>query len=244
MGTVFVVALLAAIDPVRLGIAALLISRPRPMRNLLAYWLGAMATGVTALVGLLILLDHVAPAFMPTVSAALVSHTARRIQTGIGLFLMPVAALIALGFSLKRAQVPAGLVGDSVIEMVAPQREPRLLARLYGRALEVLEGGSAWVAFAFGLANGPPAEAYPLLLAVIAASGSSVSARLSASVVFMVGLLAVIEIPLISCLAAPVRTQLMMTHLHEWCGTRRRRIFAAMLGVVGVMLVAGGVGGA
>lgn len=241
MGTVVMVALLASIDPVRLGIAALLISRPRPMRNLIAYWLGAMTTGVTALVGLLILLDHVAPALMPTVSAALTSHTARRVQTGLGLFLIPLAVMIALGISLKRQQVPV-LVGDPLIEM-PPQREPKLLARLYGRALGVLEGGSEWVAFAFGLANGPPAEAYPLLLAVIAAAGTSVGERLSASVVFMVGLLAVIEIPLISCLAAPARTQLMMTYLHEWCGTRRRRIFAGMLGIVGVMLVAGGLGG-
>jgi hypothetical protein len=242
MGAVFVLALLAAIDPVRLGIAALLISRPRPMRNLLAYWLGAMATGITALVGLLILLDHVAPALMPTVSTALVSHTARRIQTGIGLFLIPVAALIGLGFSLRRAQVPIA-VGDPAIGMLPP-REPRLPARLYGRALAILEDGSEWVAFGFGLVNGPPAEAYPVLLAVIAASGSSVGTRVSASFVFMVGLLTVIEIPLISCLASPMRTQLVMTHLHGWCQTRRRHIFATLLGFTGIMLVASGVGGA
>jgi hypothetical protein len=44
--TVLVLGLMAATDPVRIGIAALLISRPRPLRNLLAFWLGGMATGI------------------------------------------------------------------------------------------------------------------------------------------------------------------------------------------------------
>jgi Sap, sulfolipid-1-addressing protein len=51
---VFVLSLLVALDPVRIGIVALMISRPRPMRNLLAFWLGGMVAGMT--VALIVLL--------------------------------------------------------------------------------------------------------------------------------------------------------------------------------------------
>ncbi len=47
MGTVLVLALAMATDPMRLGVTLLLISRPRPVLNLLVYWLGVMFVGVT-----------------------------------------------------------------------------------------------------------------------------------------------------------------------------------------------------
>ena len=59
---VFVLSVLVALDPVRIGIVALVISRPRPMRNLLAFWLGGMVAGVSvALVVLLFLRDFTLP---------------------------------------------------------------------------------------------------------------------------------------------------------------------------------------
>ena len=45
---VFVLSLLVAMDPVRIGITALLLSRPRPMLNLFVFWLGGMAAGIDA----------------------------------------------------------------------------------------------------------------------------------------------------------------------------------------------------
>ena len=52
----FALSLLAAIDPVRIGITALLISRPRPMLNLVALWVGGMAAGIVAALGALLFL--------------------------------------------------------------------------------------------------------------------------------------------------------------------------------------------
>ena len=60
----------SAMDPVRIGITALLISRPRPMLNLLAFWLGGMAAGITmALVVLLWLRELSLPLMRVVVSA-------------------------------------------------------------------------------------------------------------------------------------------------------------------------------
>jgi hypothetical protein len=238
MGMVLVLALFAAVDPVRLGIAALLISRPRPMHNLLAYWFGAMATGMTAVVGLLILLHDFAPTFMQTVSAALASSTARHVQITIGLFALPAAALIAVGFSVRRARV--ALAGGDPSAQVLPPSAPSAFARLFDRARGLLESGPLWVAFVVGLGHGPPVESYPVALAVIVASGSAIGTQVSATIIFMVGLLAVVEIPLVSSLAAPARTQAVMLQVHDWVRTHRRRILAVMLAVAGVMLVATG----
>jgi Sap, sulfolipid-1-addressing protein len=237
MWIVLALAICAGIDPVRLGIVALLISRPRPMRNLLAYWLGAMATGTTAVMGLLILLHHFTPTFMQTVSAALASSAARHAQIAIGLFALPVAVLIAVGFTVRRAQVPMAVGCPSA---QVPPRKPNALARMFGRVCGLLESGPPWVAFVVGLGHGPPVEAYPLLLAVVAASGEAVSTQVTATIIFMIGLLALVEIPLVSSVAAPARTQMVMLQLHDWMRSRRRGIFATMLGAVGVMLVAGG----
>ncbi|HVR00039.1 MAG TPA: GAP family protein [Mycobacterium sp.] len=237
MGMVLVLTLWAAIDPVRLGIAALLTSRPRPMHNLLAYWFGTMAIGLTAITGLLILLHDFSPTFMQTVSAALASCTARHVKIAIGLFVLPVAALIAVDFSARWARVPTA--GGDPSAQVSPSRPTP-----FGRVQDLLEGGSLWVAFVVGLGHGPPVEAYPVILAVIAASGDAIGTQVSATIIFMVGMLAVVEIPLVCSLAAPARTQTVMLQLHDWMRTRRRRILAAMLAFIGVMLVTTGVGSA
>lgn len=52
--------LLLVFDPVRLGLILLLICRPRPVPNLLAYWVGARAVSVPYLLVPLTLL-HVTP---------------------------------------------------------------------------------------------------------------------------------------------------------------------------------------
>ena len=48
-GSVAVLALPIAFDPVRLGVNLLLISRPRPAQNLLVYWVGCVAASVMLL---------------------------------------------------------------------------------------------------------------------------------------------------------------------------------------------------
>ena len=68
MDTVIAMALIAATNPVRLGFLLVLISRPRPLLNLLAFWLGAITTAITAGVGVLTVVHHFAPTFMQSVS--------------------------------------------------------------------------------------------------------------------------------------------------------------------------------
>ena len=80
---VLVLSVVAAMDPVRIGIAALLISRPRPMLNLLAFWLGGMAAGIAApLVVLLFLRDFTLllyESWFPSAARLLRTHRSRSV---------------------------------------------------------------------------------------------------------------------------------------------------------------------
>src|ERR1700744_328957 len=102
METVIAMALIAATNPVRLGFALLLISRPRPMFNLFAFWLGAMTTAITAGLGMLTVVHYFAPALMQSMPPLTEDSVARHAQIAIGLALLAVTALIAVGSSVRR----------------------------------------------------------------------------------------------------------------------------------------------
>ncbi len=85
-GSVLGLGVLAALNPVRLGLALLMISRPRPAPNLLAYWIGGLTVCIPELLVPLLLLSFT-PLFgsldrgSGTPSA---SSTLPRIQIGLG----------------------------------------------------------------------------------------------------------------------------------------------------------------
>jgi hypothetical protein len=242
-GTVLLVAMMAATDPVRFGIAVLLISRPRPMVNLLAFWLGGMAMGIAVALGALVLLRDFALMVMQTVSSAAASSTARYLQVAFGVLALLTAALIAVGFSVRqRAQIPMPCGGPSAL--VLQSSTPTAFSRLSARARSALEGGNPWVAFVVGIGSVTPAAEYLMALIAIAASRAAIGTQVSAAVVFTIVVLAVVELPLVIYVATPAKTQAVMLQLHNWVRTRRRRIFAVSLAVMGVMLMATGVGSA
>ncbi|WP_454231824.1 GAP family protein [Mycolicibacterium fortuitum] len=55
-GPLLLLALLFTVNPVRLGIILLVLSRPRPMQNLLVYWIGILVVGLAYLLIPLVLL--------------------------------------------------------------------------------------------------------------------------------------------------------------------------------------------
>jgi hypothetical protein len=238
-GTVLVLALMGATDPVRLGIAALLVSRPRPMLNLFTFCLGGIAAGLAAALVVLILLRDLALKVVQDVSSAAASASFRHIQITIGMVVLLIAALIAVGFSLRRrARVP--MPGDDLLALALRRNARTAFSRLSARAQDALEGECLWVPFVAGLGSATPPIECLLALTAIAASRAAISTQLSAALMFTIVVFAIVEIPLVSSLAAPARTHAVMLQVHDWLRTRRRRILAVMLAVAGVMLVATG----
>jgi hypothetical protein len=262
-GSVAVLALPIALDPVRLGVNLLLVSRPRPAQNLLVYWVGCVcASSVLLLVPLLVL--HFTPMFSSFVHdlanpATTASSTVRRVEMFLGVLVLAIAALMAVRFvTRQRAKVPAGdvktppLVEDSdasspVSRLLkrgkdVPAEGGSALQRLLARANNAWESGALWVAFVIGCWAGPNPSLVVFSLATILASGAALGSQIGAAVVFIVVSLAVVEIVLISNLVAPTKTQAALRRPHDWVRGYRRQIVVAILTLVAMAFIAQGAG--
>jgi hypothetical protein len=233
-GTVLALALVAGVDPGRIGIALLLFSRRRPMLHLFALWLGGLAVGVALALGALVGLHDVVLGAMDRVEIATSSSTAGRIQIAMGVLALVIAAAITVGFSVRRpVAVPAG----------APlhQAEPTAFTRLSTRALQALRAGPPWITFLVGVGITTDFR-YLAALTVILASGAALGTQVSAAAAYTLIGLAFAEVPLICQLVAPARTGAMMSRVHDWVQARRRAVLGAVVAVLGVFLMTTGLG--
>lgn len=233
-GTVLALALVAGVDPGRIGIALLLFSRRRPMLHLFALWLGGLAVGVALALGALVGLHDVVLGAMDRVEIATSSSTAGRIQIAMGVLALVIAAAITVGFSVRRpVAVPAG----------APlhQAEPTAFTRLSTRALQALRAGPPWITFLVGVGITTDFR-YLAALTVILASGAALSTQVSAAAAYTLIGLAFAEVPLICQLVAPARTGAMMSRVHDWVQARRRAVLGAVVAVLGLVLMTTGLG--
>jgi hypothetical protein len=258
-GSVLVLGLVIGLDPMRLAITLLVISRPRPMQNLLAYWAGCVTTFIPA-VGIPLTLLHVTPAFRSFADNLATSPTVRHVQLGIGLFALSIAAVMAVRFRARRrayATAPAGDASSLELDSTPPSVLSRLLgraqdaateggsplARLLGRVHNAWENGSLWVAFVIGIALGGLApELLIFVLTIIVGSGAAIGTQIGAAIAFVVGVLAVVEIALVSYLIAPAKTEAVLRQLHDWALAHRQHVLIGIFAVGGISLVVNGIG--
>ncbi|MBA0046604.1 GAP family protein [Mycobacterium sp. NPDC050853] len=252
-GSVLALVVLVALNPIRLGITLLVISRPRPVQNLLVYWAGCLIGCIPAVVVPLTLL-HVTPMVRSFAEGVADSPTIRHIQLGMGVLALSVAALIAA--RSRRASSANALTAEP--DKQTPDPITRLLGhpegtateggsvfrRLLRRATSAWESGSLWVAFLIGLAlGGIEPDAGLFLIAIIVTSGATLGTQITVAIVFIIGVLAIVELTLISYLVAPTKTQAVVQLLHDWALTHRRKILIAMCIVAGISLLIHGIGG-
>jgi hypothetical protein len=235
-------------DPVRLGIAVLLMSRRRAVLNLFAYWLGGMIAGIGEAIAVLILLRGTALVVIHNVVSTIENMRSRvpiffaggRLQITLGvLFLLFAVAVSARERTRARTGVAIGDGDASALAMQPPA--PTAFSRLSARAQNMLQGGLVWPVFVFGISSLPPIEG-PMVLTVIMASRTAIGMQFSAFVVFIALVFAVIEIPLVAYLAMPEKTQAVMLQLHNWAQAHRWRILETMLALGGVVFLVKGMG--
>lgn len=208
--TVVVMAIAIGLEPFRVALTVLMLNRPRPQLQLLAFLCGGFAMGIT--VGLVVLF-----VFRELLLES-VHFTLPRVQLAIGALALAVAAYLWVR--------PAPAASTSGWMALLVQR--------------LTTGGSLWVAAAAGTCIALPSVDFLAVLAVILASGASAGAQVGALVTFHVVAFALVEAPLVAYLIAPQRTLAGMTALNEWIRARRRREVAALLAVVGAILVTAG----
>lgn len=238
-GPVLVFALAAAQDPVRIGIIALLISRPRPMPNMLAYWLGLMATGFGAALAALFLLHDFMLLVMRAVASSAGNPVVPPIQIALGVLALSAAVMLLVPASVRQAAHASMPGGDPSAVVLAP-KTPTVFSRLSGR--DALQGGSLGIAFVAGLCTAMPIVEFLGAMMVILTSGAGAGTQFSAALMFTLVAFAAVELPLVSYLVSPPKTQAVVMQLQGWLRAHRRPIFVVVLGVFGVWMVAKGVG--
>lgn len=208
--TVLVMAVAVSLEPFRIGMTVVMLNRPRPMLQLLAFLGGGYLMGMT--VGLVVLFvlrrrlpvsDHFT---LPTVQ-----------------ILLGVLALLAAAAVVTKDR------------WSGPRRES-----LAPRAKRLLAGESLWLAGVAGLGLALPSVDYLAALAVILASGAAVATQVGALVMFHIVAFSAVEIPLLAYLFAPRATLTQIARVHEWIRSRRRVEVATLLAVVGTVLLTAG----
>jgi hypothetical protein len=146
-------------------------------------------------------------------------------------------------FTLPRVQMVIGVLAllTAVVIAVGPARPRPDGDHFPVWVRRLADGRSPWVAAVAGLGIALPSIDYLAALAVIAASGARAATQIGALLTFNAVAFAFVEIPLLSYLVAPTRTQSTMTALHDWLRLRRRRDVAALLAVIGCVLLVVGV---
>ncbi|OSC31712.1 hypothetical protein B8W69_04650 [Mycobacterium vulneris] len=226
-GTVLAIALWVSIDPTRLVIGGVLMSRPRARHNLFAYWLGGLAAGVAPGVGALVLLHGSLLKDMEEARSTLARFTSGYFQVAVGVLMLLIAVVVS-----------AGSYGGAPSPTLQPTPTPS--AWVIARMRHALQGGNPWVAFGIGVVSTMPPIDYLFVLVIIVSSGAGIATQLGAVVIFTVMVLVLVEVPLVSCLVMPARTELAMLQLQRWAAVNRRRILIVVPAVAGLMLVSAG----
>jgi len=260
LASVLGLGLLLGLHPVRVGVTFLMISRPRPLLNLLAYWVGSVVVGIPALLIPLILL-HVIPRFQ-SITKGLANPsdnpTSRYVEIGIGALALLIAVVITVRFAMRQRAQPAmpdtgtsaGLDSNTppaISRLLgsaddAPAEGGSVIRRLLGRVRDAWDNGALWVAWVIGIVMGPAPDLLLFVLAIIVASGAAIGIQAGAAVAFILGLLAIDEVILVGYLAAPAKTQVLLRVLHGWVSVRSQQVMAAFYAIAGVSLVAQGLG--
>jgi len=265
-GPLLVLALVITIAPVRLAIILVVLSRPRPMQNLLAYWFGTLLSGLAYLLIPLFVLHSTPTA--ASIAEGLTNSTAspvvQHITIALGVVLLSVSMLMTVrsiagtpsrgrhavqsrhrrGARSTKVLDPAALPIISRLMRPADEVQPEGSSRvrqLLGRARDAWRNGSPWIALVIGLMV-MPGDGVLLALALIVASGAAFGMQLGAAITFVIAVLAVEEVILISNLVAPKKTQATLQWLHAWALAHHRKFMAVIMAVVGASLIVDGLG--
>ena len=200
----------------------LMVNRPRPGLQLLAFLAGGFAMGTT--VGVIVLF-----VLRPALGSA--HFTLPRVQIVVGAVVLANAALVATG-------VVGGKRGDG-----SAARADRIVGPLATGTRQLLNGRSLWAAGVAGLGIALPSVDYVAALALIVASGAAAAIQFGALMLFNVVAFGLVEIPLLAYLVAPDRTRATLSALHDWLQSQGRRGVSALLAAIGCVLLGMGLAG-
>ena len=215
-----VLALLAAISPPAILIAALYLASPNPGRTTLSFVAGGFV--VVAIVGTIALI------VLRIGGISLPSHHQTRygLRLGIGVIALIAAVLI------YRHRPKEKKSGDGT----AKQKKPGLITR-WSKEPRPL------TAFIVCMIMFGPSISFIAAVQVVASSKANLRATVGAMAMIVVLTVAFAWLPLIAYLVTPARTARALKTFEGWLRRNRRYVLTAATGVIGLVLVAQGIAG-
>lgn len=225
--TVVLLAIAVNFEPTRIGLVPLLLSRQRPMVQLLAFLAGGLT--MTLSFGILILFVFHRNPFGTSSSGG------GKAQIAVGALALLIAAFMALRWWLaQRKDVPAAVRSDAA--------ESRAVDRFTESVRNVLrKGRSPWLSALVGIGTGLPSVDYLAVLVIIGTSRTSPMEQLAALVTFVLMGSLVMMAPLIGYLIAPAKTLELIDRFAAWTKSRSQLEYAGLLALIGCVLIGLGV---
>jgi hypothetical protein len=219
---VFVLAVVSSLDAGLLTASLVLLGRPRPAQQLLAYLIGGM--GLSIAFGVLIVLALHGSKLLRGPSRS----TRAVIELVAGALLIIVAIAVRSGRAVqwhprRRSQNEA-----------KPSPRPSLYERTVGH-------DSVWIAWAAGALYSAPGAYYLAGLALLAKLGAPAATNVLAILGFNLIMFALVELPLIGFVVAPDRTRSVTERLNHWMADHRRTLITLVAGAGGAYLLVLGV---
>jgi hypothetical protein len=217
MADVFVIAVLASLDAGLLAAAVVLLGRPQPARQLLAFLIGCM--GLSIIFGLVTVFALHGSKLVrhpdPTVSAV--------IEIAAGALLLVVALAVLFGRNVqwrprRRRHDPR-----------RPERQS-LSDRAVGH-------DSLWIAWAAGALYSAPGAYYVAGLALLVKLDQPIATDAVAIVGFNLVMFAFIELPLLGFVVAPERARTLTEKLNGWMTRHKRTLITVVAGIGGLYLL-------
>jgi hypothetical protein len=231
--TVLLLGLTVSFEPTRLGLIALLLTRPRPIRHLIVFQITAVSISLGVGLTVLFVFHH---SFLgkSDVSPAL-------LQIAFGVVLLLLAAVLASTIPLNRFSRQKVPTGAGAAEDIPPP--PSRRTRIFQRVRRFARGESSALSASIGAATAMPSLDYFALLAIIIASKAPPLEQALAVLTFL--LLAGVGawLPLLGFIVAPAKTRVWVQRLSVWIRNRTRRQAGLFVAVVGAILIAIGAHG-
>jgi Sap, sulfolipid-1-addressing protein len=212
-------ALAAAVYPTLLAGVVVILSRPNPLRMLIAFLAGGIAISVAA-----------GYAIVTTLEAADVVSKSNSSNK-------PIVDIVVGGLSL----LVAWGVWSGEIKRIAGRRERPKTDKGSAVTSRALARGSVPMAFIAGVVLNLPGVWYLDALAGIAKAKSSNASALLQILVFNLIMFALVEIPIVAYVVTPQRAAEFATKLSDWVHSRSKTIVTVLATAVGLWLVPRGI---
>lgn len=222
--TVLVLSIAVNLEPTRIGLLPLLLARPRPLLQLLAYLIGSVSVSLGF--GLLVLFVFHRNPFGAS------SSSGGTAQIIVGAIALTIAAAMAVRWVSTRDS--AGLEQDTSVEPPQPSKVDKFTTAVR-RILS--KGRSPWLSGLVGIGVGLPSVDYLAVLLVIGTSGAAPLEQAAALVTVIVVSSLVVMVPLIGYLVTPAKTLALIDRFGAWTQSRSTLEYAGLLALIGCLLI-------